>query len=114
MRISDWSSDVCSSDLQAVKDSGWVPADEEQRCRTGVLIGSGIGGLNGIEEAAITLKEKGHRRISTFFVPGRLIHLVSGHVSIESGFKRPNHAVVTARPTGHHVTANGPRHNLCG
>jgi len=94
---------------QAVRDSGWVPADEEQRCRTGVLIGSGIGGLNGIEEAAITLKEKGHRRISPFFVPGRLINLVSGHVSIEYGFKGPNHAVVTACSTGAHAIGDAAR-----
>ncbi|MFN4165993.1 MAG: beta-ketoacyl-ACP synthase II [Ferrovibrio sp.] len=94
---------------QAVKDSGWVPANEEQRCRTGVLIGSGIGGLNGIEEAAITLKEKGHRRISPFFVPGRLINLVSGHVSIEYGFKGPNHAVVTACSTGAHAIGDAAR-----
>jgi len=94
---------------QAVIDSGWVPQDEEQRCRTGVLIGSGIGGLNGIEEAAITLKEKGHRRISPFFVPGRLINLVSGHVSIEYGFKGPNHAVVTACSTGAHAIGDAAR-----
>ena len=94
---------------QAVTDSGWVPATEEQRCRTGVLIGSGIGGLNGIEEAAITLKEKGHRRISPFFVPGRLINLVSGHVSIEHGFKGPNHAVVTACSTGAHAIGDAAR-----
>ncbi|HEX6956541.1 MAG TPA: beta-ketoacyl-ACP synthase II [Ferrovibrio sp.] len=94
---------------QAISDSGWVPADEEQRCRTGVLIGSGIGGLNGIEEAAITLKEKGHRRISPFFVPGRLINLVSGYVSIEHGFKGPNHAVVTACSTGAHAIGDAAR-----
>ncbi|MCW0235180.1 MAG: beta-ketoacyl-ACP synthase II [Ferrovibrio sp.] len=94
---------------QAVRDSGWVPADEEQRCRTGVLIGSGIGGLNGIEEAAILLKEKGPRRISPFFVPGRLINLVSGHVSIEYGFKGPNHAVVTACSTGAHAIGDAAR-----
>ena len=94
---------------QAVKDSGWVPADEEQRCRTGVLIGSGIGGLNGIEEAALLLKEKGPRRISPFFVPGRLINLVSGHVSIEYGFKGPNHAVVTACSTGAHAIGDAAR-----
>jgi 3-oxoacyl-[acyl-carrier-protein] synthase II len=94
---------------QAVQDSGWVPNTEEERCRTGVLIGSGIGGLNGIEEAAITLKEKGHRRISPFFVPGRLINLVSGHVSIEYGFKGPNHAVVTACSTGAHAIGDAAR-----
>lgn len=94
---------------QAIADSGWAPTEEEQRCRTGVLIGSGIGGLNGIEEAAITLKEKGPRRISPFFVPGRLINLVSGHVSIEHGFKGPNHAVVTACSTGAHAIGDAAR-----
>lgn len=94
---------------QAITDSGWVPADEEARCRTGVLIGSGIGGLPGIEEASLLLKEKGHRRISPFFVPGRLINLVSGYVSIEHQFKGPNHAVVTACSTGAHAIGDAAR-----
>ena len=94
---------------QAVADSNWKPATEEERCRTGVLIGSGIGGLPGIEEAAITLHTKGPRRISPFFVPGRLINLVSGQVSIRFGFKGPNHAVVTACSTGAHAIGDAAR-----
>lgn len=94
---------------QALRDADWAPQTEAERCRTGVLIGSGIGGLNGIEEAAITLKEKGHRRISPFFVPGRLINLVSGYVSIEHGLKGPNHAVVTACSTGAHAIGDAAR-----
>src|SRR5262249_50218329 len=89
--------------------SGWVADTEEKKVRTGVLIGSGIGGLNGIEEAAITLKEKGHRRISPFFVPGRLINLVSGYVSIEPGLKGPNPAVVPACSTGAHAIGDAAR-----
>jgi 3-oxoacyl-[acyl-carrier-protein] synthase II len=85
---------------QAVTDADWKPEDEESRLRTGVMIGSGIGGLQTIAEAAVTLKEKGHRRISPFFIPGSLINLCSGQVSIRYGFKGPNHAVVTACSTG--------------
>ena len=81
---------------EAVRSSGWEPKTEEERCRTGVLIGSGIGGLPGIEEAALLLRDKGPRRISPFFIPGRLINLLSGHVSIRYGYKGPNHSVVTA------------------
>ncbi|MBI1239704.1 MAG: beta-ketoacyl-ACP synthase II [Alphaproteobacteria bacterium] len=94
---------------QAVTDSGWEPKTEEERCRTGVLIGSGIGGLPGIEEAAILLHEKGPRRISPFFIPGRLINLASGYVSIRFGYKGPNHAVVTACSTGAHAIGDAAR-----
>ena len=94
---------------QAVADSGWQPKTEEERCRTGVLIGSGVGGLNGIAEAALTLKEKGPRRISPFFIPGRLINLAAGTVSIRFGFKGPNHAVVTACATGSHAIGDAAR-----
>jgi 3-oxoacyl-[acyl-carrier-protein] synthase II len=94
---------------QAVADSGWVPANEEDRYRTGVMIGSGIGGLPGIEDAALLLEAKGPRRISPFFIPGRLINLVSGYVSIEHGFKGPNHAVVTACATGAHAIGDAAR-----
>jgi 3-oxoacyl-[acyl-carrier-protein] synthase II len=94
---------------QAVDDSGFVPRDEEERCRTGVLIGSGIGGLPGIEEASILLHEKGPRRISPFFIPGRLINLVSGYASIRFGYKGPNHAVVTACATGAHAIGDAAR-----
>ena len=94
---------------QAVKDSGYVPKTEEERERIGVLIGSGIGGLPGIEDASILLYEKGPRRISPFFIPGRLINLVSGYVSIQHGYKGPNHAVVTACATGAHAIGDAAR-----
>ncbi len=94
---------------QAVEDSGWKPTDEEGQTRTGVLIGSGIGGLQGIYEAAITLKEKGPRRISPFFIPSCLINLASGHVSIKYGFRGPNHSVVTACATGSHALGDAAR-----
>jgi 3-oxoacyl-[acyl-carrier-protein] synthase II len=94
---------------QAVIDSGWVPQTEEDRCRTGVLIGSGIGGLNGIAETALLLQDKGPRRVSPFFIPGRLINLVSGYASIEFGYKGPNHAVVTACATGAHAIGDAAR-----
>jgi 3-oxoacyl-[acyl-carrier-protein] synthase II len=94
---------------QAVMDSGWVPKTEEERYRTGVLIGAGIGGLAGIEEGSILVHEKGPRRLSPFFIPGRLINLVSGYVSIEHDFKGPNHAVVTACATGAHAIGDAAR-----
>ena len=93
----------------AVTDSGFVPKDEEERCRTGVLIGSGIGGLPGIEDAAILVHEKGPRRLSPFFITGRLINLVSGQASIRFGYKGPNHAVVTACATGAHAIGDAAR-----
>ncbi|NBZ86038.1 beta-ketoacyl-ACP synthase II [Stagnihabitans tardus] len=95
--------------VQAVQDSGWVPADEEERCRTGVMIGSGIGGLQNIAETAVLIKEKGARRVSPFFIPGSLINLVSGQVSIRFGFKGPNHSVVTACSTGAHAIGDAAR-----
>ncbi len=94
---------------QAVKDSGWKPEDDEARERTGVMIGSGIGGLPGITEGALTLHEKGPRRLSPFFIPSNLINLASGHVSIRYGFKGPNHAVVTACSTGAHAIGDAAR-----
>jgi 3-oxoacyl-[acyl-carrier-protein] synthase II len=94
---------------QAVTDANWKPEDEVGRLRTGVMIGSGIGGLQTIAEAAVTLKEKGHRRISPFFIPGSLINLCSGQVSIRYGFKGPNHAVVTACSTGAHAIGDAAR-----
>jgi 3-oxoacyl-[acyl-carrier-protein] synthase II len=95
--------------IQAVEDSGWKPEGDEDRERTGVLIGSGIGGLTTIADGAITLKEKGPRRMSPFFIPSALINLVSGHVSIKYGFKGPNHAVVTACSTGAHAIGDAAR-----
>jgi len=94
---------------QAVRDAGWEAKSEEDQHRTGVLIGSGIGGLTGIEEASILVHEKGPRRLSPFFIPGRLINLVSGYVSIEHGFKGPNHSVVTACATGAHAIGDAAR-----
>ena len=95
--------------VQAVRDSGWEPATEEDRCRTGVMIGSGIGGLTSIAETAVLIKEKGPRRVSPFFIPGSLINLVSGQVSIRFGFKGPNHAPVTACSTGAHAIGDAAR-----
>jgi 3-oxoacyl-[acyl-carrier-protein] synthase II len=95
--------------VQAVRDSGWEPQDDEARCRTGVMIGSGIGGLASIAETAILIKEKGPKRVSPFFIPGALINLISGQVSIRFGFKGPNHAVVTACSTGAHAIGDAAR-----
>ncbi len=94
---------------QALKDADWTADTQEKQERTGVLIGSGIGGLEGIAETAILLKEKGPRRISPFFIPGRLINLASGYVSIKHGLKGPNHAVVTACSTGAHAIGDASR-----
>lgn len=94
---------------EAVKDAGWTPEDEEGRLRTGVMIGSGIGGLSSIADTAVLLKERGPRRVSPFFIPGALINLVSGQVSIRFGFKGPNHAVVTACSTGAHAIGDAAR-----
>ena len=95
--------------VQAVADSGWAPKDEDERCRTGVMIGSGIGGLQSIAETAVLIKERGTRRVSPFFIPGALINLISGQVSIRFGFKGPNHAVVTACSTGAHAIGDAAR-----
>ena len=94
---------------QAVADAGWADASEEEKQRTGVMIGSGIGGLQTIYEGSITLKERGPRRLSPFFIPSALINLVSGQVSIKFGFKGPNHAVVTACSTGAHAIGDAAR-----
>jgi len=96
---------------QAVRDSGWLPGDgdPEGRRRTGVMIGSGIGGLGSIADAAVTLHERGPKRISPFFIPGALINLCSGQVSIRFGFQGPNHAVATACATGAHAIGDAAR-----
>ena len=99
---------VAAADM-AIEDSGWLPDDDEQRWRTGVLIGSGIGGLPGISEGSVTLSERGPRRISPFFIPANLINLVSGQVSIKHGLMGPNHAVVTACATGTHAIGDAAR-----
>jgi len=94
---------------EALRDSGWEPKTEAERGMTGVMIGSGIGGLEGIAENALILKERGPRRISPFFIPGNIINLVSGQVSIRHGLKGPNHAVVTACSTGAHAIGDAAR-----
>ena len=99
---------------EAVEDSGWRPEDDRGRERTGVLIGSGIGGLPGIEAATLSLAEKGRRGVSPFFIPSCLINLASGQVSIRHGFKGPNHSVVTACSTGAHAIGDAARLILWG
>jgi 3-oxoacyl-[acyl-carrier-protein] synthase II len=94
---------------QALKDAGWAPKTADDQERTGVLIGSGIGGLSGIADTSILLKEKGPRRVSPFFIPGRLINLASGYVSIKHKLKGPNHSVVTACSTGSHAIGDAAR-----
>ena len=98
-----------AASVQAVEDSGWKPEDDEGRERTGVMIGSGIGGIRTMEENAILVHEKGPRKLSPFFIPACLINLASGHVSIRYGFKGPNHAVVTACSTGAHAIGDATR-----
>ena len=93
----------------AVQDSGWVAETEEQKCRTGIVIGSGIGGLQTIYETGKLMDERGPRRISPFFIPSSLINLISGQVSIKYGFKGPNHSVVTACSTGSHAIGDAAR-----
>lgn len=95
--------------VQAVRDSGWEPSSEDDRYRTGVMIGSGIGGLSAIADTAVLIKEKGAKRVSPFFIPSALINLISGQVSIRFGFKGPNHAVVTACSTGAHAIGDAAR-----
>jgi 3-oxoacyl-[acyl-carrier-protein] synthase II len=99
---------LCAAE-QAVNDAGWRPQDAEERERTGVMIGSGIGGLPGITDGALTLHERGPRRLSPFFIPANLINLASGHVSIRYGFAGPNHAVVTACSSGAHAIGDAAR-----
>jgi len=94
---------------QAIEDAGWAPEDREDLERTGVMIGSGIGGLNSIANTAVMMAERGPRRVSPFFVPGALINLISGQVSIKYGFRGPNHAVVTACSTGAHAIGDASR-----
>jgi 3-oxoacyl-[acyl-carrier-protein] synthase II len=94
---------------EAIADSGWSPQNEEQQDRTGVMIGSGIGGLDEIYKTSTLMNEKGPRRISPFFVPAALINLTSGHVSIKYGFRGPNHSVVTACASGTHAIGDAAR-----
>ena len=99
---------------EAVEDSGWTPKTEEDRCATGVMIGSGIGGLQSIYEASILVSQGKARRLSPFFIPSALINLASGHVSIKYGFKGPNHSVVTACATGVHALGDAARLIMLG
>jgi 3-oxoacyl-[acyl-carrier-protein] synthase II len=99
---------MCAA-TQALRDADWAPSTYQEEIETGVLIGSGIGGLGGIYDASITLREKGPRRISPFFIPGRLINLAGGYVSIAHKLKGPNHAVVTACSTGAHAIGDAGR-----
>ncbi|MHA1548506.1 MAG: beta-ketoacyl synthase N-terminal-like domain-containing protein, partial [Alphaproteobacteria bacterium] len=94
---------------QALDDADWHPLSDDDQIASGVLIGSGIGGLKGIQEASIVLHERGPRRISPFFIPGRLINLASGHVSIRHKLRGPNHAVVTACSSGAHAIGDASR-----
>ena len=99
---------------EAIEDSGWVPQTEEEKCRTGVSIGSGIGGLGTMLDTAKILDEKGPKRLSPFSIPAMLINLVSGHVSIKYGFKGPNHSIVTACATGTHAIGDSARMIMLG
>jgi len=108
-KVDDFILYAMAASAQALKDANWKPESYEDQTRTGVLIGSGIGGLNGIAESGIILKERGPRRLSPFFIPGRLINLASGYVSITHGLKGPNHAVVTACSTGAHAIGDAGR-----
>ena len=94
---------------EAIKDSGWEPSNDDERERTGVLVGSGIGGLTTMYDSAMTLAEKGPRRLSPFCIPAMLINLASGHISIKYGYKGPNHSVVTACSTGAHAIGDSAR-----
>jgi 3-oxoacyl-[acyl-carrier-protein] synthase II len=108
-RVDDFIVYGMSAATQALRDANWAPKRYEEEIETGVLIGSGIGGLGGIYDASVTLHEKGPRRISPFFIPGRLINLVSGQVSIAHNLKGPNHSVVTACSTGAHAIGDAGR-----
>jgi 3-oxoacyl-[acyl-carrier-protein] synthase II len=108
-RMGDFIVYALAAAVQAVEDAGWKPSDQDALERTGVMIGSGIGGLIGITDGALTMNEKGPRRVSPFFIPANLINLASGHVSIRFGFKGPNHAVVTACSTGAHAIGDAAR-----
>jgi 3-oxoacyl-[acyl-carrier-protein] synthase II len=108
-RMDDFIVYALAAATEAVKDAGWEPQDEESRERTGVMIGSGVGGLPAIDDTSQTLAKDGPRRVSPFFIPMSLINLASGHVSIRFGFKGPNHAVVTACSTGAHAIGDAAR-----
>jgi len=108
-RVDDFIVYAMAAATQALDDAGWHPTSYEDQIASGVLIGSGIGGISGIQEVSYILRDKGPRRISPFFIPGRLINLAGGYVSIEHGLKGPNHAVVTACSTGSHAIGDAAR-----
>ena len=108
-KVDDFIVYAMAAATQALTDADWHPESADDCAATGVLIGSGIGGLQGIEKASILLAEKGPKRISPFFIPGRLINLASGYVSIRHGLRGPNHAVVTACSTGAHAVGDASR-----
>jgi 3-oxoacyl-[acyl-carrier-protein] synthase II len=108
-KVDDFILYAMSAATQALRDAKWEPSTYEEQIETGVMIGSGIGGLGGIYDAAITLKERGPRRISPFFITGRLINLTSGYVSIAHKLKGPNHSIVTACSTGAHAIGDAGR-----
>src|SRR6476469_5682560 len=108
-KVDDFIIYAMAAATQALADAGWKPTAYEDQIRTGVLIGSGIGGLQGIEKTSLLFAEKGPRRVSPFFIPGRLINLAAGYVSIKHGLKGPNHAVVTACSTGAHAIGDASR-----
>jgi len=108
-KVDDFILYAMSAATQALSDAEWKPESYEDQATTGVLFGSGIGGIEGIAETALVLKEKGPRRVSPFFIPGRLINLASGYISIAHSLKGPNHAVVTACSTGAHAIGDAGR-----
>src|SRR5436190_10727462 len=108
-RVDDFIVYAMCAARQALDQSGWEPTSYEDQITTGVMIGSGIGGIEGIAETSLVLADKGPRRVSPFFIPGRIINLASGYVSIEFGLKGPNHAVATACSTGAHAIGDSAR-----
>jgi 3-oxoacyl-[acyl-carrier-protein] synthase II len=108
-KVDDFITFAMAAAAQALDDAGWHPREYEDQITSGVLIGSGIGGVEGIAETALILRDRGPRRVSPFFIPGRLINLASGHVSIAHSLKGPNHAVVTACSTGAHAIGDAGR-----
>ena len=108
-RVDDFILYAIAAADEAVRDAGWTPEGEEDRERTGVIMGSGIGGLNTIADTAVELHERGPRKVGPFFIPSALINLASGHVSIRYGFKGPNHSVVTACASGAHAVGDAAR-----
>ncbi|WP_075996000.1 beta-ketoacyl-ACP synthase II [Salaquimonas pukyongi] len=113
-KVDDFIIYAMAAATQALDDAGWHPDNDEDQFRTGTLIGSGIGGLQGIAETALLLEERGPRRVSPFFIPGRLINLASGQVSIQHQLKGPNHSVVTACSTGAHAIGDAARLIMLG